>query len=246
MAEYLNLIAGGDQARRVGLRSPVYPAVERALKMCTGYFEKHVLASSEEGGQDILASVESQKKLLAVIGDTKFEDSMLDSWKGDGATTRERWAELCKELSRENKRQSKGGRPGPLTHRKNEIILQYTYPRIDIAVSQHMNHLLKSPLVVHPKTGRVCVPIDHEDVENFDPFSVPTITDLLKELDEYDSSHVEEELGGRVVKNFQKTSLLPAIEVFDRFLTGCADEARAEKAVAKDVEMATAADTGNW
>lgn len=116
MAEYLNLIAGGDQARKVGLRSPVYPAVERALKMCTGYFEKHVLASSEEGGQDILASVESQKKLLAVIGDTKFEDSMLDSWKGDGATTRERWAELCKELSRENKR-----RWGRHTARREEM-----------------------------------------------------------------------------------------------------------------------------
>lgn len=86
--------------------------------MCTGYFSKHVLASAEEGGQDILKERADQEKLLAVIGDAKFEAMMLESWKGDGATTRERWAELCKELSAENKRQSKGGRPGTCPTRR--------------------------------------------------------------------------------------------------------------------------------
>ena len=64
-----------------------------------------------------------------------------------------------------------------------DIVLQYTYPRIDAEVSKHRNHLLKAPFCVHPKTGRVCVPVDPATVDKFDPAEVPTVRQLLEELD---------------------------------------------------------------
>ena len=55
-------------------------------------------------------------------------------------------------------------------------------------MSKHQNHLLKSPWCVHPKTGRVCVPFDPAHVEDFDPFAVPTISDLVKQIDAHDKA----------------------------------------------------------
>jgi DNA primase catalytic subunit len=34
------------------------------------------------------------------------------------------------------------------------VIVAYTYPRLDMEVSKKMNHLLKAPFCVHPKTGK--------------------------------------------------------------------------------------------
>ncbi len=44
-----------------------------------------------------------------------------------------------------------------------------------------MNHLAKCPFCIHPKTGRVCVPII--DIENFDFETVPTLGNLIDEIE---------------------------------------------------------------
>ncbi|VDP05656.1 unnamed protein product [Soboliphyme baturini] len=54
-------------------------------------------------------------------------------------------------------------------------MLQLAYPRLDINVTKGVNHLLKSPFCVHPKTGCVSVPIDYASRGDFDVENVPRI-----------------------------------------------------------------------
>lgn len=85
-----------------------------------------------------------------------------------------------------------------LGYTARDIILQYSYPRLDSNVSIGLNHLLKSPFCIHPKTGRVCVPIDPDRCDEFDPFVVPTLTSLIDELNAYEKENAQKDPERRV------------------------------------------------
>ena len=95
-----------------------------------------------------------------------------------------------------------------LTRCLQTIIFSHVYPRLDAEVSKHMNHLLKAPFCVHPKTGRVCVPIDPANCDAFDPFSsdAPKVQDLLQEYKKF----------GADENAVKKTAMGKALETFDR------------------------------
>ena len=104
-----------------------------------------------------------------------------------------------------------------------DIVLQYTWPRIDAEVSKHRNHLLKAPFCVHPKTGRVCVPVDPAEIDEFDPVKVPTVGQLLKEVDE--AMVVNNEDGGEGTQTFpgqplsQRTITIPCTPFTHKLLS---------------------------
>lgn len=68
-----------------------------------------------------------------------------------------------------------------LKYLKEEITLMFLYPRLDAHVSTDIGHLLKAPFCVHPKTGKVCVPFKTENLNTFDPFTAPTLPELVKD-----------------------------------------------------------------
>uniref|UniRef100_A0A7S4JP89 DNA primase small subunit n=1 Tax=Paramoeba aestuarina TaxID=180227 RepID=A0A7S4JP89_9EUKA len=125
-----------------------------------------------------------------------------------------------------------------------EIAFQYSYPRLDVAVSKGLNHLLKSPFCAHPKTGKICVPIDPMNCEKFSPKKVPTLSDLVEDIDRLGRER-EKEGGGKErdkEKGWKGTRLQPYVKFFQNsFLIPMQKEIRASlvknNGVSHDEEM---------
>jgi DNA primase small subunit len=179
-----------------------------------------------ESGHSLLASADYWEPLLDTLPDAAkiVGQHLSNKWSGrEGMTTSpaEKWEQLKQHLD------ACFGEKGAVKKTKNvtsfekqnienwpvEVVFKYTYPRLDINVSKMQNHLLKSPFCVHPKTGRVCVPIQVEAIDDFDPFQVPTLPQLMKELDEYQE---KEDASGRKVQDWHKTSLKEYFEPFQK------------------------------
>ncbi|KAB0397324.1 hypothetical protein E2I00_005379 [Balaenoptera physalus] len=171
------------------------------------------------GGQDVKKKVHLSEKIHPFVRKSiniikkYFEDyALVDQ---DILENKESWDKI---LALNN---SKNDKCGPWL--EWEIMLQYCFPRLDINVSKGINHLLKSPFSVHPKTGRISVPIDLQKVDQFDPFTVPTISSICHELDVISTKEEEKENGAESdikhrTRDYKKTSLAPFVKVFEQFL----------------------------
>ncbi|XP_059727728.1 DNA primase small subunit isoform X2 [Haemorhous mexicanus] len=180
--EYLSLVKGGaDTVKKVTLSHPVHPFIRRSVAVVQEYFERHALL-----GQDILGSPERWDRVLALLPEELREPLQAEFPRKKDSV--QRWELLRARAERERER----GRAG---HPEWEVMLQLCFPRLDCNVSKGLGHLLKSPFSVHPKTGRISVPLDLQRLEEFDPFSVPTITSLCQELDAAGSDGEQEEGG---------------------------------------------------
>ena len=217
LAGYLELIKGGSQSgKKVNVKRPLHPHLARSLEILKGYFAHDIL---EE--QNPFASEEGSERLLTLLPDAGLVNALRKKWSAaPGRSSTYKWADID-SVAKAGASKTLDGKA--LLEAKQDIVLEYTYPRLDVEVSKKQIHLLKSPFVVHPGTGRVCVPIDLDRVDRFDPLGVPTVTDLLGEIDEYDASEmkVEEGEGGleKKMPDFEKTSLKPFVEYFKTYVS---------------------------
>ncbi|TFY65278.1 hypothetical protein EVJ58_g2066 [Rhodofomes roseus] len=173
--------------------------------------------------QDCFAEEEGWETLLQLISEPSVTRRLRAKWEIKSRSSEEKWEDVKREA-----RADKGGKiHDNMVAAMEDIVLQYTYPRLDAEVSKHRNHLLKAPFCVHPKTGRVCVPVDPSSIDSFRPERVPTVSQLLRELDEAGASAGAEATEHH--SDWQKTSLKPYVDMLDRHVAALMEEVRRAK-----------------
>ncbi|XP_066193553.1 DNA primase small subunit [Sylvia atricapilla] len=230
--EYLSLVKGGaDMVKKVTLSHPIHPFIRRSVDVVEKYFEEYALV-----GQDILGSPEKWDKVLALIPEDIREALQAEFPKKKDSV--QRW-ELLRTRMERSRAGGRAATTGPC-YADWEVMLQFCFPRLDINVSKGLGHLLKSPFSVHPKTGRVSVPLDLQRLDQFDPFAVPTISSLCQELDTAGSDGEREDTGEtepkRRMRDYKKTSLAPYVRVFEQFVEGMENARRGEKIRQSDLQ----------
>ncbi|XP_032730399.1 DNA primase small subunit isoform X3 [Lontra canadensis] len=143
IVEYLSLVKGGqDVKKKVHLSEKIHPFVSKSINIIKKYFQEYALVD-----QDILENKESWDKILALVPETIHETLQQNFPKYHNSL--QRWEYLTKAIRLQDS--TKNDKCGPWL--EWEIMLQYCFPRLDINVSKGINHLLKSPFSVHPKTA---------------------------------------------------------------------------------------------
>lgn len=231
VAEYLQLVQssglGSVSTAKVGEK--IHHSVRRAYGVCEPLFDEIVLSD-----QNLFASAGGRALLTASIAEDSLRQELQKLWAAlpaEQATTDSRaiWRVFTKFVL---SLRGQGPHARRYQNTIEEVQLAMLYPRLDINVSKGINHLLKAPFCVHPKTGKVCVPFNPSAAGKFDPMSVPTINALLDEINAFDG----EDSGGEQpaadssttmatvdvaksrIKDYKKTGMFKGVLVFEEFL----------------------------
>lgn len=185
---------GTDQRKRNSpISYPFHPMIRRSYTILEPYFEEYI---ADGRGQGLLEDPSSYMAILNSIPEEydSIKTTIDEKWRkakrsGEEYTGAKRWQDIKAATSLQilsdpanlegKKRKINYVR---LEEWRVELVLYHCYPRLDANVSKMQNHLLKSPFCIHPKTGRVCVPIDPKFADDFNPFTVPTVRSLCAQV----------------------------------------------------------------
>eukprot|EP00878_Enallax_costatus_P022155 GHUV01023495.1.p1 GENE.GHUV01023495.1~~GHUV01023495.1.p1 ORF type:complete len:301 (+),score=114.06 GHUV01023495.1:842-1744(+) len=181
--------------------------------------------------QEVLKEPEHYQAMLKYIPDEEIVQQLSAKWAAGGqgivpgGSSRRssavsacngslsvcRWNELEKTVNDKALRLQFDNQREKFRKCLSDNIFAYSYPRLDVEVTEKMNHLLKAPFCVHPKTGKVCVPIDPAAAWEFDPDEVPTVQQLVQEMNEQQQQSGAQQ---QQVDGWKGTSLEPYIDAF--------------------------------
>lgn len=249
VVEYLSVAVGSaeksDKKIRDTFKQPFHPMIRRAYDTLVPYFEKYI---ADGQGQGLLEKRAKYIKVLNSLPNEQIRLELASSWEENEMDGAQRWRELVDKTTPPQR--SKNASEQSLKKRKVdyaeleswrvELVFTHCYPRLDANVSKAQNHLLKSPFCIHPKTGRVCVPIDPASADQFNPFSVPTVRSLCAQIDAYDRTANDTS----EVTDIEKTDMREALSVFNK--TFMSKLASSIKRNLRDRQERVAAITGDF
>jgi DNA primase small subunit len=155
-----------------GLNNKIHPSINRAISIIDKYFENDILIGQDilnfDGGKNLLKGLVKAyflKEDNNIINDVERELNMKNS-------SVQKFKNIEEILQR-----NKNFNRGDLCIK--DFKLNILYPRLDINVSKHINHLLKSPFCIHPKTGMVSVPLRETDIINFTMEKIPKLEEII-------------------------------------------------------------------
>ncbi|KAL1406589.1 p48 polypeptide of DNA primase [Vanrija albida] len=235
LVTFLEVIKGGkEQVKKVNVRGgrddvELHPSLQEALTTLKFEFTRICLQD-----QDVFRTQKQFDTLLQLLpADRDSTDPLRKLWESDpDRSSVQKWDDVVKTVVQLKKKGSAGSNITAKKYEKamEDIILQYTYPRIDAEVSKHRNHLLKAPFCVHPGTGRVCVPVDPARAEEFDPATVPHVGELLLELDRA----ATDDSSAKLPEEYDRTSLKPYVDMLELHARAIVADVRASKTAVKD------------
>lgn len=210
IASYISLMKlQAHSSKKVSLFKSLHPSVRETLKFVREYFPVLTLQN-----QKVLEGDKFWRDLITTSSDASFKEDIERNVLSQ-VSSEKRWKAFVATVEKAQQKNNK------YQFTLEEVMLELCYPRLDVAVTKGTQHLLKAPFSVHPKTGRVCVPIDITDVTAFDPLAVPTVSQLCSEIDNYDAQRKTMDTTGPSVatmEEYKKTTLAPSISLFQSFV----------------------------
>lgn len=178
IADYFALIKGGENlVRRVELDHRAFnlhPMILKSLSVIDEHFEdlmidKQDFLGDEHRIQNVIDLLPPFDKAGDRNADLNFNNALYHC-KMKRASSAETWEQIKRHADQFKRNKTR--------FYLEEVKLHHCFPRLDTNVTRGMNHLLKLPFCIHPKTGNVCVPLDIEKIDKFKLDRVPNITGL--------------------------------------------------------------------